>query len=255
MEKKGRPLAGAAILVVLLALAGTVVVGGGKWKNNLTVQSVRTRGNSIISSAEVIALAGIQKNERLFSADILGAQRRVSAHQFVKSAAVNRDAPDRITVTVVERKPVAALALDNVLYLDAEGVVLPAMRSENIFDLPVITGTLNPAECAPGKRVTSAPMAEALAILADARTISDELYRLISEIHLDGERDIVLVTAESGVPVVFGRGGGGEKLLKFDAFWKEYVSARGAQDLKYVDLRFDGEVVARWKTDDPAQPQ
>ena len=48
------------------------------------------------------------------------------------------------------------------------------------------------------------------------------------------------------MPVLFGQGNVPEKLVKFDSFWKDYVARDGVQDLQYVDLRFEDQVVARW---------
>jgi cell division septal protein FtsQ len=65
----------------------------------------------------------------------------------------------------------------------------------------------------------------------------------------------VLFTAETGVPVVLGRGDIAVKLVKLDGFWKQIVMQRGATQLKTVDLRFADQVVVRWDEgrDRPAQ--
>jgi len=46
--------------------------------------------------------------------------------------------------------------------------------------------------------------------------------------------------------VLFGRGDVAGKMVKLDAFWNEFVHERGAQELQYIDLRFDDQVVVRW---------
>jgi len=82
-----------------------------------------------------------------------------------------------------------------------------------------------------------------------AQHVSDDLYRRISEIRIERAREVVLYTAEYGVPVVFGRGDVGIKLVKFDSFWREIVSHHGAHELAYIDLRFEDQVVVRWNHD------
>jgi hypothetical protein len=124
--------------------------------------------------------------------------------------------------------------------------VLPPVRSGKVFDLPVLTGELPAADCLPGRQIRTRRLREALEILTTAERVGDDLYHMISEIHCAGDSTYVLFTAESGVPVVFGRGDIAVKLVKLDGFWKQIVMPRGATQLKTVDLRFADQVVARW---------
>jgi cell division protein FtsQ len=232
----------ALILIVTVALA----LGANMWTRDLTVREVRAEGNRIVSSGDILALAAIPKNQKLFEVDLNLARKRVQGNQFVRAVSVNRDIPDRISIVVDERVPVAAIAGDRVLYIDADGVILPPARSEFIFDLPVITGALPSSECVPGKRITSDVLREALQIVVAAQKVSDDFYRLISEVHIDSGASIELFTSEFGVPVLFGRGDVAGKMVKLEGFWREFVSQRGAGELKYIDLRFEDQVVVRW---------
>jgi cell division protein FtsQ len=234
------------VMLLLVVVTVGACLGANMWTRDFTVKEVRAEGNRIVSSSEILSLAAIPKNQKLFEVDLNQARKRVQANQFVRAVAVNRDVPDRISITVEERFPVAALATDKILYIDAEGVILPPARSEYIFDLPVITGALPLAECVPGKRVASDVLREALQIAITAQKVDDDFYRLISEIHIDPGASIELFTSESGVPVLFGRGDVAAKMVKLEAFWKEFVSQRGAGELKYIDLRFEDQVVVRW---------
>lgn len=251
---KPRRSPGSTLLMVLIVLGGAaMVVWANLWKENLRLADISVAGNSIVEDKEILSLANINKGDRLFSVDLLAVQRRVLQNAFIQSVSVNREAPDHIAVTVRERVPLAAVVLDKLEYLDAEGIVLPPSRSPNIFDLPVITGSFQQGEFVPGKRVQQGGVSEALEILAAARQIGDELYRRISEVHLESGKGIVLFTAESGVPVLIGHSDFAVKLLKFDGFWKEIVSHRGPDELVYVDLRFDDQVVVRWNNTTPGK--
>ncbi|MEO8167604.1 MAG: cell division protein FtsQ/DivIB, partial [bacterium] len=85
-----------------------------------------------------------------------------------------------------------------------------------------------------------------ISILAAAREINEELYRNISEIHFEEHQDPIFYTAEFGIPVVIGREQVGINLVKFESFWKSVVAKSGAQQLQYIDLRFEDQVVVRW---------
>jgi cell division protein FtsQ len=244
-----------ALTALLVVTAAMLAVGANAWKRELRVTRIRAEGNRILTEREIMNIAGIPKNELLFALDLNAIRQRIEQHPSVRSASVNRDAPDGITITIDERVPVAAIALDRVLYIDAEGVVLPPGAAGEAPDLPVITGDLPAGTCIPGKRVTAENVQEALEILTTARMIGDDLYHLISEVHLDRGKDIVLITAEAGVPIAFGHGNAAMKLLTLDGFWKQVVGERGATDLRTVDIRFADQVVARWQNDSDVAAQ
>ena len=244
-----RFFASAFLMVALLATCVAAIVWANLWKSDLRIASVGVSGNGIVGENEILSLAKIDKDERLYGIDLLAAQRRILQNAFVRSAAVNREAPNRISITIEERVPLAAVVLDKIEYLDAEGVVLPPVRSSNVFDLPVLTGVFPPAEFVPGKRIQRSDVNEALGILEAARQIDDALYRRISEVHVGPGQDIILYCAEYGVPVIMGHGDVADKLVRFDGFWKQIVLHQGADRLQYIDLRFEDQVIVRWNQD------
>jgi cell division protein FtsQ len=237
------------LMGLLLLAAAAIAVGANVWKKELRVTHVTTRGNAIVTRSEILALAEIPPEAKLFGVDLFAVRQRVERNTFVRFAAVNREAPDGIAITVEERRPIAALVLDRMLMIDQDGFVLPAAHSDDTGDLPVLTGDLSAAECAPGKTVTAPAVREAIEILTIAAQAGEDVAHLISEIHLDGERDIILYTTEGGVPVVFGHGDTAAKIVKLQAFWKDIVAQRGPAELGSVDLRFADQIVARWRND------
>lgn len=233
----------AGTVVLVLGLTG-LLVAAQSWKRELRVRSVIVVGLNIVPPAEIATLTGISRGQKLFGVDLGTVRRNVEQHPFVRSASVERDAPDRIIITIDEREPVAAIMADRMMYLDSEATVLPAVRSDQVFDLPVITGSFPLG--APGKRINAAAVHEALDLLVTARRCGEETYRRISEIHVQDQREMLVYTAEYGIPIIMGRGDVAEKLLKLDAFWDQVIGSRGPQGLQYVDLRFQDQVVVRW---------
>lgn len=230
---------------LILAVAA-VAIAANMWKRDLPVRSVRPEGNHIVASSEILRLAAVPNDAKLFDVDLYGVQKRVRQNPFIRAVSVNRQGPEGISIAVVERMPVAALVTDQMLYVDEDGMILPAVRSDRMFDLPVLTGAIPDAECAPGRRLMKEAGLEALQLLILSRRISEDLYRRISEVHVGEDGELILHTAEFGVPVLVGRGDLPVKLVKLDGFWRGFVDRRGARELQYVDLRFEDQVVARW---------
>jgi cell division protein FtsQ len=231
---------------LLLVGMATMAVTANGWKRDFRVLRVQSRGNTLVADSEIVRMAAIPRGAKLFDIDLNGIRMRVQRNPFLKSVSVTRELPDGIVILVTERTPVAALVLDRILYIDAEGYVLPPVRSRIPVDLPVFTGEFQAADCQPGQRIGPGRLREALEILTTAARIGNDLYHLVSEVHCAGDSMYVLYTTDSGVPVMLGRGSIAEKLVKFDGFWKQIVMQQGAARLKTIDLRFADQVVVRW---------
>ncbi len=237
---------GTLLMIGLVLGIVAVALGAHSWKRDLPVSSVRVEGNAIVSSSELLQLAAIPRNARLFSVDLAAVRKRILQNPFIRAASVNRQGPGGITITVTERRPVALLAAGQLLAVDEEGIVLPAVKSDQLFDLPVLTGALPENECVPGKRISGPAVHEALNALASARQMDEELFRRISEIAVSANGTLVMFTAEGGVPIILGRGEMPSKLVLFDGFWRQVVERRGPKYLQQADVRFADQVIARW---------
>jgi len=235
-----------ALVLVLTALG----IYANAWKDKCKVAAVVVEGNRILADKEIVALAKVPMNTLLFDLDLFAIEQRVLQNEYMKSVAVHRDLPDRIRISVEERVPVAALLLEKLYYLDADGYVLPAVQSRHVFDLPVLTGVLDGREFSPGKPIRNKDVLEALRVLSLARQVDDDVFRNISEICVASGKDFVFYTAEFGVPVILGREEIGIQLVKFESFWKSVVARQGADRLQYIDLRFEDQVVVRWNHND-----
>ena len=223
-----------------------LVVAANLWKSDLKVKRVTIEGNRIVETAEITQLIKVPKNTQLQDIDLMAVRRDIMSHHFIKDAVVERDLPATLKVTVKERVPLAIINRAELLYLDEDGVVLPHSISRQLFDLPVLTGLPDDMNLTPGVTIKNADIQEALKILAASKLVSKELYHLVSEVRLRNGGDIVLYAAEWGVPIIFGRGEIPAKVVRLEAFWDDVVRERGSENLQYVDLRFDDQVVVRW---------
>jgi cell division protein FtsQ len=247
VSTKARGIGSLLLFFGLILLTATVSIGSYVWKSGLPARVADCEGNLIVTRDAVIRLAAVPLNKRLVDIDLGVIRTRVMQNPYFKEVSVHRDLPDRILIRVEERVPVAVLIAGRTLYVDSEGVMMPAIRSEHAFDLPVITGAAAVQECRPGKKVVHPALREALQIVLSSQKLGNSLSRRISEIHLQPNGELLLYTAEYGIPVMFGRGSIVDKLTLLEGFWTGVVSSRGGQSLRAVDIRFADQVVARWE--------
>ncbi len=233
------------LLGLLIAFVGLIVFAN-FWKSSLRVARVTLEGNRIVEANELFQLAQVQRGSLIYDIDLKAIQRNLLTQCYVKEATVERNLPSTIQLTVVERTPIALVNRPDFVYLDEEGVILPHSISKELFDLPALSGIDLGQTISYGSIVHDRRALEALQILKGAKLVNTELYHLISEIEIKNDSNIVFYTAESGVPVIFGDGNIADKLVRLDAFWNQVIQEHGLQNLQYVDLRYDDQVIARW---------
>jgi cell division protein FtsQ len=232
--------------LMLIALVICLAFGANAWKSSLKINQIKINGNRIVSTNEIIQLSQVQIGALLYKADLIAIQQNVISHYYIKDAVVERNLPNSINIHIIERIPVAMVNLSEPLYLDEDGVVLPKTVSCKIFDLPMISGISEIELSVLGSTITQPDEIEALQLLAVLRTVNRPLYHNISEIHVRNGGDIMLYSAEGGVPIIFGRGELPGKLVRLEIFWNDIVRTRGVQYLQYVDLRYQDQIIARW---------
>ncbi len=108
-----RPLVVVGVLVVLVVFA-TWVVFFSSW---LGMRTVDVQGLHRVTSAEVVSAADIAPGTPLARVSLDSVQARVESIPAVASATVHRAWPHTVTVTVTERRPVAAVHTDGSWWL------------------------------------------------------------------------------------------------------------------------------------------
>jgi len=129
--------------IVLGAASGFLAVHGYAYLQRadiLPVRDVVVEGAGDEHAREIEAYADVRDGEPLLEVDLDAVQGRVLEHPYVKTAKVRRLPPDAVGVEVVERRPVAALALGDLYLVDADGFIFKRAGVGDALDLPVITG-------------------------------------------------------------------------------------------------------------------
>jgi cell division protein FtsQ len=233
-------------VLTLIALVICLAFGANAWKSSLKINQIKIVDNRIVNTNEIVQLTQVRMGALLYKADLTAIQRNVMSHYYIKNAIVERNLPNSLTIQIVERIPIAMVNLSELLYLDEEGVVLPRTVSRKIIDLPMISGVSQNKPFVIGAAITGPDEIEALQLLAVLKTVNRPLYHNISEIQVRNGGDMVLYSAEGGVPIIFGRGELPDKIVRLETFWNDIVRTRGVQYLQYVDVRYQDQIVARW---------
>src|SRR6266571_802419 len=104
------------------------------------VVSVDVRGASRVPTAEILAAAAVEPGTSLFRLDPGAVARRVEAIPEVRRADVVREFPNRIVISVEERRPFTLVHSGRLHWIDEEGRVLGASPEAVIPQVPVVSG-------------------------------------------------------------------------------------------------------------------
>lgn len=237
-ERLEKIIAGALVLAIVAGLGILVVMLGDRaWRymiddQRLMVEEIVVEGAAALAAEEIVALAGIRRRSPMLSLDLAAAAGRVGGHPRIAQVVVERRLPRKIVIRVRERVPIGLIQVAGVLKgIDAEGVVVPLIPAREEIKSPILTGAIGDT--------SQAIFREALAVI---ELLRPEILPLISEVRLDENGGITLLT--SGEPMVI-RLGRGEMPSKVERLRQalEHFEERGIKK-EYVDLRF-ADIVTR----------
>lgn len=234
--RRRRPLAVILIrpFVTAVLLVGVPVVVG-TWLLTtpaLALDAIEIRGAERVPADWVASQLGRYRGDNLLRLDLESASRGLGGHPWLERLELAKRLPDRLTVTVHERYPVARVPRgDGFYYADAAGrLIAPADATGRTPDLLTVSGG--------GSAV---PLALA---------IRDELVRSrpqwaagLVRVEVLSEEDFRLVTEALPFPLVVRRGQVGSKLRQLDVLLPWLTERHG--ELAGVDLRFARQIIVQ----------
>ena len=195
----------AAICLGVVAAGFFAYQGLARW-DFFQITSIRIDGCRRISKAEVLAWSGIDIHTNLLAMNTGEVRRRLEEQEWVDRAEVERQWPNRLLITVVERKPLALVNLaDGLHYADRSGDLFAAVLPPEDIDFPVVSGVTGTVKALQGDG--QAFLGEALEFIGHAAPASAILPRQnISEVHVTSEGELILFLADRPFPIYLGKG-------------------------------------------------
>jgi cell division protein FtsQ len=207
--------------------------------------NIEVTGVSNASRAQVMDVARediIARN--VFSISLDDRRKELEQIPWVESATVMRLIPNRIVISITERKPVAFVQIGSKIYLiDAGGVVigLPANRQTR-YSFPVIHGIAE-ADPLSSRAAVMKIYGRFARELSSGEGESAQFMRQVSEVDLSDPEDVKATVNEAGGTVVIHLGASDfvERYKLFDAHIAEW--RKQYKDVESVDLRWEGQIV------------
>lgn len=226
-------------LVVLAGLwtVGFLIYQGLGRSDFFQITAIKIQGCRRTTKSKVLELSGVDIHTNLMALSPGKVKARLEKHEWIDRVEVDRNWPNRLTISLRERVPVAIVNHgDGLYYLDRRGVKFAKVQAADDMDFPVITGF----EKEPWpENVKDVNLGEALLFIRYASRGSSILpAQNISELNVKDPQNIVLFLANRPFPVKLGTGKMGTKYYRLSKvlYWlyKKHEFANTA----YIDMDY-----------------
>jgi cell division protein FtsQ len=209
----------------------------------LQVRKITVRGNTRLSTGEVLALVDGMRGANILLVDLAEWRQRLLSSPWVADAHLRRVLPSTIEIAIAERAPIGIGRVGAELYLvDARGVIIDQYGPQySEFDLPIVDG-LASTEGA-GAPLVDPGRAELAGRLLQALGGRNDLASRISQIDVSDVHDaVVMLDGETALLHL-----GDEQFVARLQAYLDLAPALHEQvpAIEYVDLRFDERVYVR----------
>ncbi len=196
---------------------------------HLRVKKIEVKGCQRTNQQQIVEVTSIPPHTPILKLDLKTIAQRVESLTWVRSCEVRRILPNKVSLKIVERRPVALLHLGRLYYVDEDGTPFKEPTPGETLDYPILTGWEGLGwEKGEGKALIQ----EALGFLREMQDCPHLSKEAISEIHLDEIGELTIFLARRGTMINLGRGDVGLKLRRLEKVWKWITTRR--LPVKYI---------------------
>ena len=215
------------------------------------ITTIDIDGCRMTSKEQIVALSRIDIHSNLLAMDVAHVQSDLENHPWVAQAAINRQWPNRLGITIKEKKPTALLNQnDGLWYLDRKGKVIAKAEPLQELDFPVITGLEKLAPDNGLQQNSFLPLQDVFALLKLAGRGNSILpSQNISEIHINEKGQMVLYLLDRAFPIHFGTEGKiSTRYYRLVKVLKDLYKSREFSEIAYIRMDYLKDTVLVGKT-------
>jgi cell division septal protein FtsQ len=232
------------LAIVLSAFTCHIVYGYMTDSPLLALREVVIEGCRRISERDILSMTQLDRRPNILSIKLAALRSRVETNPWIERAEIGRIFPDKISIKVTERRPAGVILLDQLYYIDAQGVIFARVPKGFEIEYPILTGLhrddfkTHPQQA--WKLVSRALRATGLLDRGDVLSQKD-----ISEIHVDKASGITIYTDHGAVGIILGFEGYEAKWKRLVKVWKHLRQ----EPLKpaYIDCNYEKWVIVRMR--------
>jgi len=191
-------------------------------------------GNHQLEDIDVRRAARLRIGSNIFEVSSEGTRNHLLQHPWIEEATVVRKLPGRVRIEIVERRPVALVALDQLYLVSDEGAVFKRLGVDDPVDLPVITGIAS-ERFYDDFDYRTAILLRSMALLQDYEGAGLAKREPVSEIHFEGASGIEIFVGNDGMNVRLGNGQHRQKLRRLRQVLERLEREKTRPSYVYLD--------------------
>ena len=205
---------------------------------------VETRGDfldqAVVNSMNN-ELLKIHRGRNVFTINLKGIERSIqTSYPDAKDVSARIALPDRLSISLKFRKPVAVVNAGKYYPIDEDGFVLPRVDAGSLKDLPVIFGVDINSETRRGARPPSKSLELAIELIKSIRRFKSFAEYGVNTIDARDAKNLIFFL-KTGTEVRIGCEGFGERLEQLMRTLRDPRLV--LPNIKYIDLRFKDVVI------------
>jgi cell division septal protein FtsQ len=251
-----------------ILLGGYLLWRAGEWSLNqlvyenkaFAIEELDIQTDGAIAADQLRRWSGVRLGQNLFRLDLAKVRRDLLLVSRIQSASIERVLPHTLRIRVIEREPLAQLALPRprpdgrielaTLQLDAEGYVIVPMdtqqravsSTQSLDELPVIFG-LNANEAQAGRRVESPQVRAALGLLVAFEHSPMETLADLKRIDVSAP-EVLVATTGQGSLITFGLTDFDQQLRRWQEIFQ--FGQKLSRAIATLDLAVTNNIPASW---------
>lgn len=178
--------------ILLCALAISIVMFMMSPLFNLS--EIQVINNEKLSSDTIISLSEIRIGDNLYKISKRKTENKIKQNAYIESVKIERKIPNKINITIKERKPTFMLEYANsYVYINNQGYILEI--SEQKLECPIIMGyTTSEDNMKPGNRLAEQDLEKLSTVLKIVETANgNEIGNLITRINIQDKQNYTLI--------------------------------------------------------------
>ncbi len=198
------------------------------------IREIIIEGNTQLKDIDVRRAARLQIGSNIFEVSAENARNHLLQHPWVEDATVVRRLPGRVRIQVIERKPVALVALEQLYLVSDEGALFKRLGVDDPVNLPVITGIAS-ERFYDDLDYRTEVLLGSMALLQDYEGAGLADREPVSEIHFDGANGIELFIGDDGMNVRLGNAQHRQKLRRLRRVLERLEREKTRPSYVYLD--------------------
>tara|TARA_B100000475_G_scaffold196557_1_gene174336 strand:+ start:410 stop:1174 length:765 start_codon:yes stop_codon:yes gene_type:complete len=211
----------------------------------LDLDHIKFSETKILDVSNYRSLLGEITNEKSKELNLYEISTLIESHPYVKYARVSRHYPSEIKIEIIERKPIAIVNMNPMIFLDENGFVLPVEGIQTNYNLPVMNNFNSEPQLYPlGELALSVKVKEAIALISKIKKDYSDLYNNLSELKISSSNEIELILSDLPTHIYLGNEKIGSRIHTLKEF-ESKLKPNKMSDFSYLDMRYDNQIIGK----------